>query len=66
MINLEEIYGLQFVKEVLVRRGVFKIAKLRGNSGGGLDEKGRKGLDARWKELAPYIKIQESALNPKS
>jgi dihydrodipicolinate synthase/N-acetylneuraminate lyase len=58
MINLEEIYGLQFVKEVLVRRGVFKTAKLRGISGGGLDEKDRRELDAWWEKLAAHLRIQ--------
>lgn len=58
MINLEEIYGLPFVKEVLVRRGVFKTAKLRGIVGGGLDEKDLRELEAWWKELAAYVRIQ--------
>ena len=55
MINMEEIYGLAFTKEVLVRRGVFKTAKLRGVTGGGLDDQDRKELDAWWSELAPYL-----------
>jgi 4-hydroxy-tetrahydrodipicolinate synthase len=59
MINLEEIYGLHFVKEVLVRRRVFKTAKLRGITNGELDERDRKELDAWWQELAPYMRIQE-------
>jgi 4-hydroxy-tetrahydrodipicolinate synthase len=66
MINLEGIYGLQFAKEVLVRRGVFKTAKLRGVSGGALDEKDRKEVEAWWEELAPYLRIQELAVIPKS
>jgi 4-hydroxy-tetrahydrodipicolinate synthase len=57
LINLEEIYGLHFTKEVLVRRGVFKTAKLRGVAGGGLDDQDQKELDAWWKELTPYLKV---------
>ncbi len=56
MINLEEIYGLPFMKEVLVRRGVFATAKLRGVTGGGLDDLDRQELDGWWQELAPYLK----------
>ena len=56
MINLEEIYGLPFMKEVLVRRGVFTTAKLRGVAGAGLDDLDRRELDEWWKELAPYLK----------
>jgi 4-hydroxy-tetrahydrodipicolinate synthase len=56
MINLEEIYGLPFMKEVLVRRGVFTTAKLRGVAGGGLDDLDRRELEEWWKELAPYLK----------
>ncbi len=56
MINLEEIYGLAFMKEVLVRRGVFTTAKLRGVAGGGLDSLDRRELDEWWQELAPYLK----------
>lgn len=51
MINLEEIYGLPFMKEVLVRRGVFGTAKLRGVTGGGLDDLDRRELEDWWKEL---------------
>jgi 4-hydroxy-tetrahydrodipicolinate synthase len=58
MINLEGIYGLQFSKEILVRRGVFKTAKLRGSAGGGLDQKDHHEIDAWWKGLAPYLRIQ--------
>jgi 4-hydroxy-tetrahydrodipicolinate synthase len=57
MINLEEIYGLHFTKDVLVQRGVFKTAKLRGVAGGGLDDQDQKELDAWWKELAPYLRV---------
>lgn len=56
MINLEEIYGLPFMKEVLVRRGVFTTAKLRGINGTGLDDLDRRELDAWWKDLSPYLK----------
>jgi dihydrodipicolinate synthase/N-acetylneuraminate lyase len=57
MINLEEIYGMRFAKAVLVRRGVFKTAKLRGASGGGLDELDEKEMEAWWKQLTPYLKV---------
>ena len=56
MINLEEIYGLPFIKEVLVRRGVFTTAKMRGVAGGGLDDLDRRELEDWWKELAPYLR----------
>jgi len=56
MINLEEIYGLPFMKEVLVRRGVFSTAKLRGVAGAGLDDLDRRELEEWWKELAPYLR----------
>ena len=57
MINLEEIYGLPLIKAVLVRRGVFKTAKLRGITGGGLDPQDEQELEAWWKQLAPYFKV---------
>jgi 4-hydroxy-tetrahydrodipicolinate synthase len=57
MINLEEIYGLHFVKTVLVRRGVFKTAKLRGAGGGGMDSLDEKEMEAWWKVLAPHLKV---------
>jgi 4-hydroxy-tetrahydrodipicolinate synthase len=56
MINLEETYGVAFSKTVLVRRGVFKSAKLRGINGSPLDAIEQKELDAWWKELAPHFK----------
>lgn len=56
MINMEQIYGLHFTKAVLVRRGLFKTAKLRGVSGGGLDGLDERELDIWWKQLAPYFK----------
>lgn len=57
MINLEETYGLSFAKAVLVRRGVFKSAKLRGVSGTALDSIDEAELEAWWKQLAPYFKV---------
>ncbi len=56
MINLEETYGLSFAKRVLVRRGIFKTAKLRGIDASGLDRADEVELDAWWRELAPYLK----------
>jgi 4-hydroxy-tetrahydrodipicolinate synthase len=57
MISLEEIYGLHFVKAVMVRRGVFKTAKLRGADGGGMDALDEQEMEAWWKGLAPYLKV---------
>lgn len=57
MINLEEIYGLHFAKAVLVRRGVFKTAKLRGASSGGMDALDEKEMEAWWKQLSPYFRV---------
>jgi hypothetical protein len=33
MINLENTYGMQFAKFVLVRRGIFKTSKMRNQAG---------------------------------
>ncbi len=55
MINLEGIYGVAFAKEVLVRRGIFTSAKVRGVAGEALDAKDREELEAWWKELAPEL-----------
>jgi len=57
MINLEEIYGMRFAKAVLVRRGVFKTAKMRGAGGEGLDPLDEKEMDAWWKQLSPYFRV---------
>ncbi|MBZ5543250.1 MAG: dihydrodipicolinate synthase family protein [Acidobacteriia bacterium] len=56
MIALEEDYGMPFAKAVLVRRGVFKTAKMRGVSGSSMDAVDMREVDAWWKELAPYLK----------
>ena len=56
MINLEETYGVAFAKEVLVRRGIFKTAKLRGSSRKALDDVDIQELEAWWKPLAPHLK----------
>jgi dihydrodipicolinate synthase/N-acetylneuraminate lyase len=56
MINLEETYGVAFAKTVLVRRGIFKTAKLRDEREGTLDEIDSQELDAWWKNLAPFLK----------
>jgi 4-hydroxy-tetrahydrodipicolinate synthase len=56
MINLEQTYGVAFSKTVLVRRGVFKSAKLRGISGKALDGVDEQDLEAWWKQLAPHLK----------
>ncbi|HZP03237.1 MAG TPA: dihydrodipicolinate synthase family protein [Terriglobia bacterium] len=57
MINMEEMYGLSFVKSVLVRRGVFKTAKLRGNTSTTMDAVDVQELDAWWKQLSPHFKV---------
>lgn len=57
MKNLQETLGLAFAKEVLVRRGVFKTAKLRGVTGTTLDSMDEQDLDIWWRELAPYLKV---------
>ncbi len=57
MINMEEIYGIAFAKEVLVRRGVFKTAKMRGVSQSALDPIDRQELNAWWEELAPHLRV---------
>src|SRR5574337_739876 len=57
MISTEEIYGMHFIKAVLVRRGVFKTAKTRGASGTSMDAVDEQELEAWWKQLAPYFKV---------
>lgn len=59
MINLEETYGMAFAKAVLVRRGIFKTAKMRGTSGKRLDAVDEQELEAWWKQLAPYLKTSD-------
>ena len=56
MITMEELYGMHFAKAVLVRRGVFKTAKMRGTQGTSLDAVDGKEMEAWWKGLAPYFK----------
>ncbi|HLW80093.1 MAG TPA: dihydrodipicolinate synthase family protein [Terriglobia bacterium] len=56
MINLEETYGMPFAKAVLVRRGVFKTAKMRGQTGAALDQFDEDELASWWKQLEPYFK----------
>jgi 4-hydroxy-tetrahydrodipicolinate synthase len=56
LINMEEAYGMSFAKTVLVRRGVFKTAKLRGVSGTPLDALDLKELESWWKQLQPHFK----------
>lgn len=57
MINMEQTYGIAFAKEVLVRRGVFKTAKMRGVLQEGLDSIDRQELDAWWGPLAPHLRV---------
>jgi dihydrodipicolinate synthase/N-acetylneuraminate lyase len=57
LIALEENYGMAFAKAVLVRRGVFKTAKMRGTAGSNLDALDLQEVDAWWKMLAPYLKL---------
>ncbi|HEV2245217.1 MAG TPA: dihydrodipicolinate synthase family protein [Terriglobia bacterium] len=56
MINLEDTYGMVFVKSVLVRRGVFKTARMRHGTGLTLDQYDEKELDFWWHRLQPYFK----------
>ena len=56
MINLEETYGMPFAKAVLVRRGVFKTAKMRGRSDADLDKVDEQELEGWWKQLQPYFR----------
>ena len=56
MINLEETYGMPFAKAVLVRRGVFKTAKMRGRSEAELDKVDEQELEGWWKQLQPYFR----------
>jgi dihydrodipicolinate synthase/N-acetylneuraminate lyase len=57
MVNLENTYGMDFAKFVLVRRGVFKTAKMRNQSSPGLDKFDERELDVWWKRLQPYLKV---------
>jgi dihydrodipicolinate synthase/N-acetylneuraminate lyase len=57
MINLEETYGMSFAKAVLVRRGVFKTAKMRGRAGTALDQFDQQELEGWWKQLQPYFRV---------
>lgn len=57
MISLEENYGMSFAKTVLVRRGVFKTAKMRGKGGSGLDATDERELDFWWRQLQPHFKV---------
>lgn len=56
LIGMEESYGMSFAKTVLVRRGVFKTAKMRGVAGATMDSIDQQELDAWWKQVAPYFK----------
>jgi dihydrodipicolinate synthase/N-acetylneuraminate lyase len=57
MINLENTYGMVFAKAILVKRGVFKTARMRNRSGVGLDKFDEQELAIWWKELQPYFKV---------
>jgi dihydrodipicolinate synthase/N-acetylneuraminate lyase len=57
MINLENTYGMVFAKAVLVRRGVFKTAKMRNQAGAGLDKFDEQELSVWWKRLQPHFKV---------
>jgi dihydrodipicolinate synthase/N-acetylneuraminate lyase len=55
-INMEETYGMVLVKSVLVRRGVFKTAKMREGSEIKLDQYDQRELDFWWRRLQPYYR----------
>jgi dihydrodipicolinate synthase/N-acetylneuraminate lyase len=57
MINLEETYGKVFSKIALVRRGVFKTAKLRDGSDLTLDAYDNRELDIWWSQLQPHLRV---------
>lgn len=56
MINLEQTYGMVFAKSVLVRRGVFKSARMREGTDLKLDQYDERELDIWWKQLQPYFR----------
>jgi len=56
LIGMEESYGMSFAKTVLVRRGVFKTAKMRGVAGSTMDSVDQQELDAWWKQLSPHFR----------
>lgn len=56
MINLEDTYGTVFAKSVLVRRGIFKTARMRQGTGVALDRYDEKELDFWWPQLQPYFR----------
>jgi hypothetical protein len=47
---------MAFAKHVLVRRGVFKTARLRNQPGAPLDGVDEQELDVWWKGVQPYFK----------
>jgi dihydrodipicolinate synthase/N-acetylneuraminate lyase len=57
MINLEETYGMVFAKSVLVRRGIFKSARMRNRTALKLDRYDERELDFWWNQLQPYFKV---------
>ena len=57
LIGMEESYGMSFAKTVLVRRGVFKTAKMRGVAGATMDSIDQQEFEAWWKQLAPHLKV---------
>ena len=54
-INLENTYGMAFTKAILVRRGVFKSARMRGRREWTLDPADERELAVWWKQLQPYF-----------
>ena len=56
MINLENTYGTMFSKSVLVRRGVFKTARMRHGTGVKLDQYDEKELDFWWRQWQPHFR----------
>ncbi len=57
MINLEQTYGMTFAKSVLVRRGIFKSARMRNGTALTLDRYDERELDYWWNQLQPYFKV---------
>jgi 4-hydroxy-tetrahydrodipicolinate synthase len=57
LINFEMLLGMQVCKEVLVRRGVIRTARMRTPGSVPLDDDDRRELDAILAELAPLFRV---------
>jgi len=57
LINLEMLLGLQVCKEVLVRRGILRTAKMLTPGSGPLDDDDYCELEAILADLQPYLRV---------